>query len=272
MIVPKKNHAYEVLGIDISSFKKSEFFYLVEEKLSENGMVSPPLFVVTVNPEIVVQSIIDNEFRKILARSSINTADGVGIRWAIKFLYGKEVERITGSDSMMDICKICAKKSESVFLYGALPNVVQKAADNLQEKIPGLSISGTYSPDRVDIPFEELPFDTQYYMSCASVIFVALGAPNQEKWIHANLSKLPNCKMIVGVGGSFDFIAGAVKRAPGWMCKSGLEWMYRLIQEPSRWRRMMKLPIFALNVLLLRSTYKNKKKETSETSAELQHH
>ncbi|MEX0648875.1 MAG: WecB/TagA/CpsF family glycosyltransferase [Balneolaceae bacterium] len=265
MIVLKKDHPYQVLGIDISSYKKDEFFYLIEQKLTGDGLPEPPLFVVTVNPEIVVQSIIDNEFRKILARSSINTADGIGIRWAVKFLYGKEVERITGSDSMETICRICAQQSQPVFLYGAMPGVVQKAADNLKEKIPNLSVSGTYSPDRIDVPFEELPADTQYYMSCASVIFVALGAPGQEKWIHENLKKLPNCKLIIGVGGSFDFIAGSAKRAPDWLCRSGLEWMYRLIREPSRWRRMIKLPLFALNVLLLKSSSKTKSDKKKST-------
>lgn len=269
-MIIKKDSAYQVLGVDISPYGKDEFFYLIEQKLSENNGVSPPMFVITVNPEIVVQSIIDNEFRNILARSTINTADGIGIRWAIKLLYEKQIERITGSDSMEMICRICAEKSESIFLYGAMPDVVQKASDNLKKKIPRLSIAGTYSPDKPDLPFEELPFDTQYYLSCASVIFVALGAPAQEKWINANLSKLPNCKLIIGVGGSFDFIAGSVKRAPSWLCKSGLEWVYRLAREPSRWRRMIKLPLFALNVLLLKMSSKANK--SSSKRSEPIHH
>lgn len=272
MTTLKKDDTYQVLGIDISPYGKEEFFYLIGKKLDEGGVVSPPYFVITVNPEIVVQSIIDNEFRKILANSSINTADGIGIHWAVKFLYGKEIERITGSDSMETICRLCAEKAQSVFLYGAMPDVVKKAAKNLKEKIPDLTITGTYSPDRVDMTFEELPFETQYYMSSASVIFVALGAPGQEKWIHANLSKLPNCKLIIGVGGSFDFIAGSAKRAPKWVCKSGLEWMYRLAHEPSRWRRMIKLPLFALNVLLLKHSNKKKKDKKKKSSTSFQHH
>lgn len=252
MITLDKERNYQVLGIDISPYSKKDFFNLVEERLKDNDPHAPPFFVVTVNPEIVVQSIYDNEFKHILNSSSINTADGVGISWAIDYLYGKEIDRITGSDSLEKICRKCADCSESVFLYGAMPNVARRAADKLQSRIDNLEIEGTYSPERPDIPLEELPFETQYKLKQASVVFVALGAPEQEKWINENLSKLPKCKLIIGVGGSFDFIAGEVSRAPSWLCRYGLEWLYRLIMEPSRWRRMLKLPIFALNVLLLK--------------------
>lgn len=252
MITAEKSSTYQVLGIDISDYSREDFFDLIEERLKDNDPHSPPFFVVTVNPEIVVQSIIDDEFKHILNSSSINTADGIGISWAVDFLYNREIERITGADSMEKICRLCARHTESIFLYGARPGVAERAADNLQQDIENLEIEGTYSPDSTDMPVEEHPFDIQYLMKKASVIFVALGAPAQEKWIHENLSKLPNCKLIIGVGGSFDFIAGEVSRAPSWLCRSGLEWLYRLIVQPSRWRRMLRLPVFALNVMLLK--------------------
>lgn len=252
MLQLKQERAYQVLGIDISPYSKDEFYTLVEARLQDNDPDSPPFFVVTVNPEIVVQSITDNEFKSILSSSSINTADGVGITWAVNYLYNSNVDRITGSDSMGNICALCAENNESVFLYGAMPNVADKTAENLKETIPGLEVEGTYSPDDPATPLEELPFDTQYYLKRASVIFVALGAPEQEKWIHRNLPKLPNCKLIIGVGGTFDYVAGKVNRAPAWVCRIGLEWLYRLAAQPSRWRRMLKLPVFALNVLLLK--------------------
>lgn len=252
MAILQKRKIYSVLGVNISPYSRREFFDIIEDRLQDKTPSTPPLFVVTVNPEIVVQSIMDPEFRQIIASSSINTADGVGISWAIDRLYNRKVERITGSDSLEEICKICAKYDESIFLYGAKPEVAENAASTLCEKIENLKVENYYSPERPDIPLEELPFDTQYYLKSASVIFVALGAPNQEKWIYNNIHKLPKCKLIMGIGGSFDFITGTVKRAPQWMCKMGMEWSYRLIQQPERWRRMMRLPVFALNVLLLK--------------------
>lgn len=256
MITLEKKEGFPVLGIDISPYSKEEFFQLVEARLDDEDPTSPPFFVVTVNPEIAVQSIVDNDFKHILTSSSINTADGIGIRWAVNVLYGKHIERITGSDSLEQICTLCAKHSQSVFLYGAMPTIAETAAKVLQDRIENLQVEGTYSPDRRDLKLEELPLHIQHQLKQASVIFVALGAPAQEKWIHNNLPKLPNCKLIIGIGGSFDFIAGNIKRAPRWMRTVGLEWLYRLYLQPSRWKRMLKYPVFVINILFLKYTAK----------------
>lgn len=253
MVTLKKAKKYRVLGVDISPYSQEEFFQLVASHL-QNGESSQPLFVVTVNPEIAVESIVDNEFKNILTSSSINTADGIGIRWAINFLYDKHIERITGSDSLEKICRISARCNKSVFLYGAMPTVADQAATVLKQRINQLDVEGTFSPDSTDVEFEQLPAQTQQQLREASVIFVALGAPAQEKWIRNNLSELANCKLIIGVGGTFDFIAGKVKRAPKWMQDLGLEWFYRLITQPRRWRRMLKFPVFVLNILFLKYT------------------
>lgn len=260
---------YPVLGVNISSYSKEEFFVSIKERLQINDKRQPPLFVVTVNPEIAVQSIIDNQFKKILQSSSINTADGVGISWAIKHLYNKSVDRITGSDSLEKICGVCATLNQSVFLYGAAPGIADKAAAILVERIPGLRVQGTYSPEAPNIPFENLPLSTQVEMQRASVVFVALGAPSQEIWIYNNMHKLNRCKLIIGIGGSFDFITGNIKRAPIVLQKIGLEWMYRLWLEPARWRRMMRLPLFALNVMLLTSSCQAIQKAGNNTNTKI---
>lgn len=260
MLAIEKSNKYQVLGVNISTYSKEEFFFLVQMRLKDDDENSPPVFVVTVNPEIAIQSIIDNDFKEVLKASTINTADGVGISWAINFLYNKRIDRITGSDSFEAICKYCAELNQSVFLYGAAPQIARKAADILTERIENLKVAGVYSPTDRGTPFERLPKDTQDSMRSASVVFVALGAPHQEKWIHDNLAKLPNCKLIIGIGGSFDFITGNFKRAPVMFRKSGLEWLYRLYLQPSRWRRMLRLPLFALNVLLLKESTPDIKK------------
>ena len=249
-----ESETYPVLGVNISSCTKEDFFVSVHERLQSNDQRMSPYFVVTVNPEIAIQSIVDNNFRQILQTSSINTADGIGISWAVKHLYNKTVDRITGSDSLEQICSVCAKLNQSVFFYGAAPGVAYKAASVLVNRNPGLRIAGIYSPDSPEMNFDHLPVSTQIELQHASVIFVALGAPSQEKWIYENLHHFRSCRLIIGIGGSFDFIAGNVKRAPVVFRKVGLEWMYRLFKEPTRWRRMLRLPLFALNVLLLKAS------------------
>ena len=249
-----ESETYPVLGVNISSCSMEEFFAAVTERLQNSDESLPPLFVVTVNPEIAVQSIIDNRFREILQSSDINTADGVGISWAVKHLYNKSVDRITGSDSLEKICAVCARLDQSVFFYGAAPGIADKAAGILVERNPGLRVEGVYSPETPDIHFESLPVSAQVELQNASVVFVALGAPLQEKWIHDNMHRFSRCRLIIGIGGSFDFIAGSKKRAPIVFQKSGLEWAYRLYKEPARWRRMLRLPLFALNILLLKAS------------------
>ncbi len=260
MLTLEKSKTYKILGIDISPYSKEEFYNLIDLRLQESDLQSPPFFVVTVNPEIVVQSILDNEFKDILLSSSINTADGIGISWAVKYLYGQNVERITGSDSLDKICGICAKHRQPVFFYGAMPGIAERAAIILQQRIDHLDVSGTFAPASPDLEFEQLPSEIQAQLKSTSVIFVALGAPAQEKWIRNNLPKLPNCKLIIGIGGSFDFIAGNIKRAPIVFRKTGMEWLYRLYLQPSRWRRMFRLPIFVLNILLLKYSYNQRKR------------
>lgn len=242
---------YSVMGIKISPYSIVEFFDLINKTLNEPRS-DRPLFFVTVNPEIAVETISDLEFKKILHSSSINTSDGIGISWAIKYLHGKKVERITGSDSLEKICSLAAQSDNSVYFYGAMPGIAKKAADILEDRIEHLNIIGTYSPPKRDIPFDQLPEEVKKGIKEANVIFVALGAPYQEKWINDNISELKSCKVIAGIGGSFDFIAGNIKRAPIFYRKTGLEWLYRLYLQPSRWRRMLKLPLFMMNVILLK--------------------
>lgn len=249
-----ESKTYPVLGVNISNCSKESFLESVSERLQNGQEGMPPLFVVTVNPEIAIQSITDNTFRNILQSSSINTADGIGISWAVKHLYNKSVDRITGSDSLEKICAVCAGLNESVFFYGAGPGVAERAAAVLVERNPGLRVEGVYSPEAPDIYFEHLPVTTQVELHRASVVFVALGAPSQEKWIYENMHKLRRCRLIIGIGGSLDFIAGTQKRAPEFFRKCGLEWIFRLYKEPSRWRRMLRLPLFALNILLLKAS------------------
>jgi N-acetylglucosaminyldiphosphoundecaprenol N-acetyl-beta-D-mannosaminyltransferase len=136
-----------------------------------------------------------------------------------------------------------------IFLLGAAPGIAEKAGEQLRKRYPHLKIAGTYagSPH----PAEEEEICQRIKNSQAEILLVAYGAPKQELWLSRNLDRLP-LRLAMCVGGSFDFLAGITPRAPKWMQVLGIEWLYRLIQEPRRWRRMLALPKFAVLVIVER--------------------
>jgi len=241
----KRHNSSSVLGIDISLLSKRAFFQIIEQILKARQVSEfNKLFIATVNPEFIIDSKKDAEFKRILNTTSLNTADGMGVCLAIRGLHQVNQPRITGSDSTEKICALAAKHGSRVFFLGAAEGIAERAAETLKKMIPGVKICGVYSPmNRID-SLDSYPESIQKQMMQAEVLFVALGAPAQEKWIARNLDKLPNCRIAMGIGGTLDFIAGEVKRAPEWMQLFGIEWLYRLLLNPRRWRRMLKLPIF----------------------------
>jgi heptosyltransferase-2 len=210
--------------------------------------------IATVNPEFIMTARRDPVFRLVLERTTLCLADGVGLLWAARWLSragrGAEPaipERVTGSDGVPLIAERAAEKGWRVFLLGAAPGVAQRAARVLAARYPGLQIVGTCDGDPTAEEEEEIV--QLVNQSKADILFVAYGAPTQDKWIARNLPRL-RVGVAMGVGGAFDFICGKTARAPRWMRRVGLEWLYRLFQEPWRWRRMLALPHFAFTVLL----------------------
>ena len=187
----------------------------------------------------------DANFRYVVERADLAVPDGVGLLWAAKRRGTPLPERVTGSDGVPIIAERAAKEGWRVFLLGAGPGVAEKAAVVLKGRFPGLQIVGTYggSPD----PAEEATITEIVNASGADLLFVAFGAPEQDKWIARNAPRL-NVAMAMGVGGSLDFVAGVLPRAPGWMQRAGLEWLYRLYLQPWRIKRMTRLPRFVLAV------------------------
>ncbi len=202
--------------------------------------------VCTVNPEFIMIAKGDPIFFNILQRAAICVPDGVGLLWASRRLRTPLPERVTGSDGVPLIARQAAERGWRIFFLGAADGVAQRAAEVLQSGLPRLQIAGTYGGSPAEA--EEDAIVERINASSADILFVAYGAPVQDKWIARNLPRL-DVSMAMGVGGSFDFIAGIVPRAPDWMRKRGLEWLYRLIRQPWRLRRMMRLPRFALAVL-----------------------
>jgi N-acetylglucosaminyldiphosphoundecaprenol N-acetyl-beta-D-mannosaminyltransferase len=155
---------------------------------------------------------------------------------------------VPGSELVFRLADLAAQEGWPLFLLGAAPGVAAEAASILQARYPGLKIAGTYagSPE----PGENDDIVKRINESGAKLLYVAYGAPKQDKWIARNRNTLPTVRVAVGIGGALDFITGRAVRAPRWVQRLGLEWLHRLWREPWRWRRMLALPHFALRVLL----------------------
>lgn len=202
--------------------------------------------VCTVNPEFIMIAQGDPIFFNILNRAEICVPDGIGLLWASRHLGAPLPERVTGSDGVPLIARHAARNGWKLYLLGAAEGVAERAARILREQHPQLLITGVYggSPDEA----EEDEIVARINASGADILLVAYGAPQQDLWIARNLPRL-EVSMAMGVGGALDFIAGVVPRAPHWMRDRGLEWLYRLLRQPWRLRRMLRLPRFVIAVL-----------------------
>ncbi len=254
--------------------------------------------IFTPNPEMLVKAQKDEYFKKVLNSSDLNLCDGFGLWLAVSLRGAKrrgnlpaKIERVTGVDFMLDVCRLAAEQGRGVYLLGTGDEkVIKKTAQNLQKQFPRLKIVGLDkgpqiselgerenpaprpSPHRGGQSFP-LPYKgrgrergsvagleidqqendriiSQINQSQAEIVFVAFGMGKQEKWIYENLSKIPSVKIAIGVGGAFDYISGKIPRSPRLMRKIGLEWVYRLIRQPSRFFRIFNATVkFSLLVL-----------------------
>lgn len=202
--------------------------------------------VCTVNPEFIVDARRNPAFAGVLRRADLRVADGVGVLWAARLLGQALPERVTGSDGIYRIAERAAQQGWRVFLLGAGPGVAAATADILRARYPGLVVAGAYGGSPADA---EWPAIRGWLESTQpDLLFVAYGHPKQDFWIDRHRGELP-VAVALGVGGAFDFVAGVAVRAPVWMRRLGLEWLHRLVREPWRWRRMLKLPVFAALVV-----------------------
>lgn len=199
--------------------------------------------IVTVNPELVMTATKNTEFKSVINDADIVTPDGVGLRIMGSITGRKLQERVTGVDLCDRLAQEAAKQDWSVYLLGSKPGVAEKAAANLVKRYPDLRIAGTNSGDPDDDSAQDILMDIS--TTEPDILLVAYGSPTQELWIKKYRDDLGNI-VTVGVGGSFDFIAGHAKRAPKHVQTAGLEWLWRLIHQPKRLKRMMALPKFAI--------------------------
>jgi N-acetylglucosaminyldiphosphoundecaprenol N-acetyl-beta-D-mannosaminyltransferase len=202
--------------------------------------------IVPMNTECIMSARRDKDFYKAIENAALVIPDGIGVVWASRVLGQSLTERVTGVDMVWLLARLARDNGFSIFLLGAAPGVAEKAASILVATNPGLKIAGTYagSPS----PKEEDEICDIIEKAKPHILFVAYGAPKQDVWIDNTQPRL-KVPIMMGVGGTFDFISGISKRAPLWMQRCGLEWLYRLIKEPRRWRRMLNLPKFVGVVL-----------------------
>lgn len=226
-----------VLGIPIAPVDRAGAVERVVALMASGGHHQ----VVTVNPEFLVAARYRPTFAAILRRAALATADGVGILLAAR-LQGTPLQgRVTGTDLVVDLAQRAAELQWGIFLLGAAPGVAERAAETLRLGVPGVRVVGVWAGSpRAD---DEADILRRLAVARPDVLLVAYGAPAQELWLARNLAQTPAI-IGIGVGGAFDFLAGVKPRAPQVLQRAGLEWLYRLLQEPWRARRMLALPAF----------------------------
>ncbi|MCI0396284.1 MAG: WecB/TagA/CpsF family glycosyltransferase [Chloroflexi bacterium] len=233
-----------ILGVPVHAVTMADTLAVVQQFMAEPGLHQ----VATVNPEFVMAAQEDADFRHVLQQADLCLADGVGLLLAGRWLGTPLPERVPGSELVYHLARLAAEEGWRLFLLGAGPGVAEEAAAVFQDLYPGLAIAGSYagSPD----PAENEAIVRHINDSAADILYVAYGAPNQDKWIARNREALRTVRMAIGVGGALDFVTGRAARAPRWLQRLGLEWLHRLIREPWRWRRMLALPRFVWRVLV----------------------
>jgi N-acetylglucosaminyldiphosphoundecaprenol N-acetyl-beta-D-mannosaminyltransferase len=221
-----------ILGVRVHGPRFAETLVLLEAFIASGQ----PHQVATVNPEFLVAAYHDPVFRRVLNRAALAVPDGVGVLKAAGWLKQARLpERVPGVELVEVLAEGSARRGYTLFFLGAMPGVADQAAAILRARYPGTQIVGTFSGSPRGEDEAEIVAHIQAV--APDVVLVAYGAPKQDKWIARNMARLP-ASVLMGVGGAFDFISGSVPRAPAIMRRLNLEWLYRLVTQPTRWRRI----------------------------------
>lgn len=227
----------EILGVRVDDATYDDLIDLLDAFVASGR----PHQIVTLNTEMVVAAHKEATFAEVLNSADLNVADGVGVMLAARLLGHPLRERVTGSDGIYRLAAHCAQQGYRPFLLGAAPGVAEVAAERLVAANPELAVAGVYAGS--PLPEEEDAIIERVRAAEPDLLLVAYGVPAEERWIARHRRRL-GVPVMIGVGGTFDFVAGVTRRAPKWMRRWGLEWLYRLFQEPRRWRRQLALPKF----------------------------
>jgi exopolysaccharide biosynthesis WecB/TagA/CpsF family protein len=224
-----------ILGTPIDRLTRQETLARICCFVHEGGFHQ----VATANTDFLVNALQDPELSTVLLSADLVTPDGMPIVWAARALRSGLPERVTGADIVPEIAEMAARCGFSVFLLGARESVARRAAERLKLDYPDIQIAGCLSPPSAALDDLDSPALLQQIQAAKpDILLVAFGNPKQEKWIYRHRKELQSVSVCMGVGGTFDFLAGEYQRAPMWMQRHGLEWLHRLAQDPTRlWKR-----------------------------------
>jgi N-acetylglucosaminyldiphosphoundecaprenol N-acetyl-beta-D-mannosaminyltransferase len=228
-----------ILGVPVENVDERWVLQFVAERVDQRRTTQ----IATINAEYVMRARHDPEFKCALEDADLRTPDGAGILLAARRRRVRIPRRVGGSDLVWSISEQAGRLGHRIFLLGGAETVAARAAGILTQEYPSLVICGAHagSPRHDD----DLAQTTIIREARPDILLVAFGAPDQDLWL-ARMKSVLNVPVVVGVGGSLDYVAGVATRAPRWMQDAGLEWLFRLIRQPWRWKRMMVLPAFAL--------------------------
>ncbi|WP_034549682.1 WecB/TagA/CpsF family glycosyltransferase [Carnobacterium funditum] len=235
-----KTKKIEILNVPFDNLTHKNFVSQLIKKV-ENGEKT---FVITANPEIVMYANCNDDYMKLLKRANFITADGIGIIKGSKILGNPITERVTGYDLMLGLFHEAHTLKKKVYLLGSRQEVIELAVKKIEKEFPDITVVG-YHNGYFNLSDDQIIKNV--LDSNADMVFVGIGFPRQEKWIEQYLEKADK-GLVMGVGGSFDAFTGKVKRAPAVFIELNLEWFYRLIRQPFRFKRMLVLPKFLIAV------------------------
>lgn len=231
-LIPRAN----VLGIGVSAINMADAVRLSDWLIRSNKRG----YICATDVHTIIEAQSDPLLRGILNKSFLTTPDGMPLVWVGKLQGHPTIDRVYGPDYMLEMCAFSVRRDYRHFLYGGKPGVAERLRAELTARFPGLQVVGTYTP-----PFRALTAEEEAHLANLveqtkpDLFWVGLGSPKQDRFMGQHCGKLET-KLMIGVGAAFDFHIGAVKEAPAWLKRTGLQWAYRLIQEPRRlWRRYL---------------------------------
>lgn len=242
-----------ILGVQVDNITREEAGEITEKLIKESNKTCKMIFAP--NVEFIMMAQKDKEFFDLLQESSLSTPDSIGVMIGAKLQKKSFKERIPGQSYFRKIIELSNEKGYSIYLLGGEPGIPEKTKENLEKIFPKVNIVGVhngYFDENVEKEIIEEINTLQ-----PNVLFVALGAPRQEKWIKEHKGEL-KVDVAAGQGGTYDYEAGKIKRAPVWVQKIGMEWFWRLCREPSRIKRQLVLPVYLFKVIFAKDKTKGK--------------
>ncbi len=242
-----------ILGVPIDAVTRDEAGIITENLIEKSNKSCKMIFAP--NVEFIMYAQKDKEFFDILKQSSLSTPDSIGVIIGAKLQKKSFPERIPGQSYFRKIIELSNEKGYSIYLLGGKPGIPEKAKENLEKIFPNVNIVGVHHGYFNENEEKEVIEEINKLQP--NVLFVALGAPRQEKWIYNHRNEL-KVDVATGQGGTYDYEAGKIKRAPVWVQKIGMEWFWRLCREPKRIKRQLVLPVYLVKILFKKDKTKGK--------------